>query len=270
MSRVLCLLVSALLAIVLSSCHAPRNTSFWGSMFKPKPLRVGIVTDSPPLCMKKNGQTTGLELEFAQGLAQSLERPLHLVELPRAELAQALLTDKIDIIMAGMSVAEAQRQKLATTEPYLISGQVVLVHLDDFKEYGHGSRNLSTAPIRLGVVTDSPGDSLLKGLRPKGSINRFPTGLAGLRALIMDKIDVFIHNLPANDYYAALFIEQGLTPGVTLLTREPLAWAVRPENTVLRQAANTYLEALKARGELETMLVRAIPFYRNTVYSPKP
>lgn len=86
----------------------------------------------------------------------------------------------------------------------------------------------------------------------------------------MDKIDIFIHDFPSNNVYAARFVEQGLTPGVTLLTREPLAWAVLPENTDLRRQANAYLEGLTRSGELEKMLARAIPFYRNTAYSPTP
>lgn len=270
MSRFIRLLLPLLLAMLLASCSTTRSKGLFGSIFKPQPLKVGIAVDAPPLIMKKKGRPAGLELEFAQGLAQSLHRPLELVELSRRDLAKALLEERIDIVMAGMSVAEAQRQKLATTDPYLISGQVTLVRLDDFKQFGHGSRSLSSAAVRLGVVADSPGDTLLKGLKPKGTISRFATGPEGLRALVTEKIDVFIHDLPANDYYAALFVDRGLTPGVTLLTREPLAWAIRPDDTALRQAANSYLEGLTRSGELETMLTRSIPFYRNTAYSPKP
>ncbi|MDD2462411.1 MAG: ABC transporter substrate-binding protein [Desulfobulbus sp.] len=271
MARTFPLVLSALLTLfALSGCQAQRGKGLLQTLFKPQPLRVGIATDAPPLVTQKNGKASGLELEFARGLAGVLQRPLEVKELPRGALAEALLADKIDIVMAGMSVAEAQRQKLATTEPYLISGQIVLVHLNDFKQFGHGSRNLSSADIRLGVVADSPGDTLLKGLKAKGTVTRFPNGPEGLRALISGKIDVFINDLPANSYYAALFVDRGLTPGVTLLTREPLAWAVRPNNSALRQAANNYLEELIRSGTLETMLARTIPFYRNTAYSPKP
>ena len=192
------------------------------------------------------------------------------MELPREQLAAALLAKKIDIIMAGMRVADAHQQKLSATDPYLISGQVVLLRLDDFKQFGRGARNLSMAGLRLGVVAGSPGDVLIKNLGGKGTVSRYPSGVAGLRALIMDKIDVFVHDLPANDYFAARFVEQGLTPGVTLLTREPLAWAVRPDDAELRQAANHYLAQLQHNGTLERMLTRTIPFYRNTAYSPNP
>ncbi len=270
MSHLLRLLVAVLLACFLAGCGSLATFNPLGSMFGRHPLRVGVAPDSPPLIMKKNGQTNGLEVEFAQGLAQSLDRRLELVELQRDELADALLKKRIDIIMSGISVAEVQRHKLAHSTPYLISGQVVLVHLDDFQQFGRGTRALNNADVRLGVVAGSPGETLVQDLKAKGSISRYPSGLAGLRALLMDKVDLFIYDFPANHLYAAKFVEQGLTPGVTLLTREPLAWAILPENKDLQHQANTYLEGISRSGELEKMLTRAIPFYRNTAYSPKP
>lgn len=270
MRRPLSLLLIVAVATLLGACQSSSHTGVLASLWRPHTLKVGMAVDAPPLAMKKSGQISGLEWDFAQGLAQSMHRSLEVVELPRKDLAQALLERKVDIVMAGMPVAEAQRQQLAATEPYLISGQVVLVHLDAFQRFGHGIRNLTAdEEVRLGVMENSAGDTLLKGLHPKGSISHYSTAAEGLRALISEQIDVFIHDFPANGYFAALFIDKGLTPGVSLLTREPLAWAVHPKNTEMREAANSYLAELRRNGELEKMLTRALPFYRNTAYSPK-
>ena len=269
MCRLSSLLLIVAASLLLAACQASRSKGFLGSLMRPQNLKVGMAVDAPPLAMKKNGQISGLEWDFAQGLAQSMQRSVEVVELPRKELAQALLERKVDIVMAGMTVAEAQRQQLTTTDPYLISGQVVLVRLDDFQRFGHGTRNLTTEGVRLGVVEHSAGDTLLNGLHPKGSINRFPSAPEGLRALVSEQIDVFIHDFPSNGYFASLFIDKGLTPGVTLLTREPLAWAVHPKDAEMRQAANAYLAELSSSGELEKILTRSLPFYRNTAYSPK-
>jgi len=262
------LLLCCLLTGLLGGCQAKRTDGQLDTFVEPQPLKVGIAPDSPPLIMKKNGLVTGLELNFAQGLARSLNRPLKLVELPRQKLVPSLQAKRIDIIMSGMSVATAREQKLATTEPYLISGQVALMHLDDFPLLGRGNEHLISDSIRLGVVKESPGAKLVGGLNPKGSIHHYASSLSGLQALIMDRIDVFICDLPTNNYYAAQFIEQGLTPGTTLLTRESLAWAILPENKELHQAANAYLKQLKTEGALEILLSQRLPFYRNTAYSP--
>jgi polar amino acid transport system substrate-binding protein len=53
------------------------------------------------------------------------------------------------------------------------------------------------------------------------------------------------------------------------MTREELAWAIRPNDTAMRKAANAYLADIEKNGSLQKMIERSIPFYRNTAYSPK-
>jgi polar amino acid transport system substrate-binding protein len=269
MPRLFRILFPIVAVLVLTGCTAAKTKGLLGRFMEPAPLRVGIAADSPPLAYKKDNALVGLETHFATGLAESVERKLELVELPREELAPALREKKIDIVMAGMTVAEAQKNRLATTTPYLLSGQTTLVRLSDYDRLGSGIRHLTEPSTRLGVVAEGAADVWLKGLRPKGAISRFASALEGVQALIKGTIDVFIYSLPANFYYAALYIDKGLTPGNIPLAREELAWAVRPDDDDLREAANSYLAAIEQSGALQKMLDRAIPFYRNTAYSPK-
>ncbi|MGI6657459.1 MAG: substrate-binding periplasmic protein [Desulfobulbus sp.] len=266
-------LLPLLAALLLCACQQQSGTrqGALNRLFTPAPLRVGIVTDNPPLAYQdKNSNTIkGLEARFAQGLAAHLDKPLQLVELPASGLAQALGDKQVDIVMAGLTAAEIQEQQLVAANPYLISGQTVLVHLNDFNRLGTGTRNLSDPELRLGVVRNGTGEHLLKRLRPAGTLVRYTTADEGVHALLRNRIDGFVHSMPANFFAASLHVEEGLTPGRTLLTREPMAWALRPGNQALLREANAYLATLKQSGELQQMLEQAIPFYKNTAYSPK-
>jgi polar amino acid transport system substrate-binding protein len=264
--RILLLLI---LPIVLAGCHRLKSAPMFIGITGPAKLRVGIATDTPPLAYKQDNTITGLETKFAAGLARFTQKPLELIELPRQELAPALLKGKIDIIMAGLSAADAQEQKLAAIMPYFVSGQVALVHLDDYKQLGNDADNLKAPEVRLGVVAATPGEVFVKGLKSKGKITRFVSAPEGVQALIEDTIDVFVYDLPANFYYAALYVDQGLTPGTTPMTRDPLVWAVLPGNRTMLKAANDYLAAIQQSGELQALIKRAIPFYQNTAYSPE-
>jgi polar amino acid transport system substrate-binding protein len=269
MSRLSAILFVLIAALILGGCQQSRSKGLFNRFFEPKPLRVGMTLDAPPLTFRKDDVAAGLEMQFASGLAGFIERPLEIVEVPRDGMAKALLDKKVDILMTGMTVADAHNQKLATSNPYFLSGQVALVHLDDFPLYGTGTRHLTAKNARLGVVGDSSGDTLLKGLGPKGKITRYPSASEAVKALLADTIDVFLFDLPTNAYFAAQYIDKGLTPGTALLTREPLAWAIRPDDDTLLAAANNYLTSLEENGELQKMLEQTIPFYRNTAYSPK-
>lgn len=269
MSRLFRILLLLVVSLVLNGCQQLKSKGLLNERADSGKLRVGIAVDAPPLAYKKDTAITGLEVQFAAGLAASLGKTPELVELPRTKLAKALLNKKIDIIMAGLTVIEAHQQKLATATPYLLSGQVPLVHLDDYKLLGNSTENLTGRNVRIGVIDGSPGESLLRGLKPKGKTSRFASAPEGVQALIDDTIDVFITDLPTNFYYASLYIDKGLTPGATPMTREELTWAVHPKDTAMQEAANAYLAAIEKNGELQALLERSIPFYRNTAYSPK-
>jgi polar amino acid transport system substrate-binding protein len=266
-NRILLLLFALLTLLV--GCNRIKPETLLSSLTGPAKLKVGIAYDEPPLAYRKNDTLTGLETKFAAGLANATGKTLELIELPRQGLPQALLDKKIDIIMSGLTAATAQEQKLAITTPYLISGQVALVHLDVYKQLGNNTRNLTEPKVRIGVVTESPGDALIKGLKPQGKIIRYASAPEGVKALIDNAIDVFVHNLPANFYYASLYVDKGLTPGATLMTHEQLVWGVRPNDPKMLKAADEYLAAIQQSGELQNLIERAIPFYKNTAYSPR-
>jgi len=255
--------------LMANGCQQSSSMARFNRFFDPRPLRVGMTLDTPPLTYKKGNSAAGLEMKFAAGLADFVERRLEVVAVSRENMAKALLNKQVDILMTGLSVADARSQNLMTTDPYLLSGQITLMHLDGYLLYGTGSRNLVTQDVRLGVVKDSKGDTLLKELATRGKIIHFVSPAKGAEALIAGHIDVFLADLPTVTYYAARYIDKGLTPGSTLLTKEPLAWAVHPKNDKLLAAANSYLTSLEQNGELQKILEQEIPFYRNTAYSLK-
>lgn len=269
-----CLFFVFLVGSSLSACtrssqnHTGLLNRWWGS----GALRVGLATDTPPLSYKQDAasQTAGLEIRFAVELAASMGKELQVLSVPRSALLQALKAKKVDIVMGGLTVAEIQANQMEASNSYLMSGQVALVHLDDYQRLGIGTTNLGAKNVRLGVVEGSAGDAMLTTLSPLGQTTRFAAAETGVNALLANKIDAFIYDMPTNDYYAARFVAQGLTPGSTLLTHEPLAWALRPGDERLRVAANEYLAALEQSGKLQPMLSQTIPFFRNTTYSPKP
>jgi len=271
MARFRRLLLPLAALLVLTGCSAGKSSGLFSAIMPANTLRVGVVNDAPPLAYARDDNTpAGLEPLFAAGLANAMNRRPELVMLPRAELFSALRDKKIDIIMAGVTVAEAQRRKFGATVPYLASGQTTLVRLGDYDRLGNGIRHLTVPTTRVGVVAGGVADAWLKGLRPKGAISRFATAPEGVQALMQERIDVFICSQTANYYYASLYIDKGLTPGNILLAREELAWVVRTDDTGLREAANAYLAAIRQNGDLQRMLAQTIPFYQGTAYSPAP
>jgi ABC-type amino acid transport substrate-binding protein len=81
-----------------------------------------------------------------------------------------------------------------------------------------------------------------------------------IRALVEERVDLFIDDAPVIWYKATTQEAQGLTPIPILLTEESLAWGVRKDNTQLLDAANLLLVTWKNDGRLKTAITKWMPY----------
>ena len=226
-------------------------------------LRVGITTDAPPMAYRMHGKITGLEADFARGLAKFTGKKLRFVELRWEDQIPALLAGKTDIIMSSMTVTPARSYRLSFCTPYMVSGQVMLVRAKELYRFSNGPTDLFNTSLTIGTVRDTTGDFFIEQYVPRGKTIRFNTAEQGVSSLIKKDIDVFVYDLPMNFYFAAYNDVNGLAPVTTPITREQIAWGVRTNDTRLLESANAYLATLRQNGRLKQKLIRWIPFFKN-------
>ncbi len=224
-------------------------------------LKVGITTNAPPMAYRGNGKITGLEAEFAKGLAQYSGRKLRFVELKWEQQISALLSGKTDIIMSAMTVTDARRYQIAFADPYMVTGQVSLVRLAEYNRFSSGFTDLLNPTVRVGTVKATTGDFLVTQSKSKGTIIHYDSAAQGVQGLLEKKIDVFVYDLPMNFYMAAKYANQGLTPVTVPMTKEFIAWGIRKDDTRLLAQANGYLQEIKSSDKLQQIIIRWIPFY---------
>lgn len=262
----LSVILSFSILLTLSSCVQSNNNTGSAPASNTKILRVGITTNAPPTAYKERGQVTGLEAEFARGLARFAGREVRFVELKWNDQIPALLAGKTDIIMSSMTITNARLYRIAFCNPYMISGQVSLVRLTDMNRYRNGFTDLLNPSVKIGTVKGTTGDLFIEknvATDRKQRYTSFETPEQGVKALLAQKIDAFVYDLPMNFYFAAQNEANGLAPVTTPMTREQIGWGVRKDDTVLQQTANAYLAAIKQDGRLKKMLIRWIPFFKN-------
>ena len=226
-----------------------------GTLLKPE-LRIGISPDYPPLASKDTRfGLVGIEVELANELAKQLGKQILFVETPFPELIKALLEDRIDIIMSGMSVT-AERVKLVNfTDSYALIGQMALVRTNDASSYPSVQAFWNTKR-KVGFVRDTTGELAARGLFLHAKIVPEPTVEDGVAALRKGEIDVFIHDAPTIWRIAGNPGEQELKGLYWRLTDEYLAWAVRKEDEPLRFAINRELTQIRQSGRLTEILSR--------------
>ena len=101
-------------------------------------LRVGISSNAPPFAFRQGGEVTGLEPDFALKLGDYLGKTVRFVEVPWDQQIKYLTEGKTDIIMSGMTITQARSAVVDFSIPYLRSGQILLVRMEDRRRFGTG------------------------------------------------------------------------------------------------------------------------------------
>jgi ABC-type amino acid transport substrate-binding protein len=217
-------------------------------------LRVGLATDSPPMAFRRDDDVVGLEPDFARRLASDLGRNVRFVALAFEDLIPALLDGRIDVIMSGMTVTPARRFRVAFADPYLESGLVGLVRRADRARFDTVEKVLRTsAPV--GVRRGTTGEKFVADRMPNATVFVYPTGEAAALELRQNRIDLFVSDAPLVAWLVSAN-EADLAGEWNLLTHDQLAWAFRPDDVALHDAANAALARWRADGTLETIRAR--------------
>ena len=223
-------------------------------------LRVGVAPVSPPMIFKEGGRIVGLEADFAQALGKELGRPIKFVELPWEELIDALVADKIDIIMSSMSVTRARQSRVAFSDPYMRIGQMALVRSDEKSRYTFIVNSLSDRTI--GVRKGTTGDLLVQQEFSRAKRKYFRSDEEGAMALKKGKIDLFIDDSSMIWYMAGVHEADGLTTSPLVFSEELLAWGVRRSDTELEQSVNAFLKKIRDNGEGQRLVHQWIPRFQ--------
>lgn len=273
--RIKSLLIVLFLLVFMAACSltqptgsSPKTTGSTPKATAPLPksdkvLRVGVSTNSPPLIYREAGEIVGLEADFARELGKYLDKSVDFVELKFQNQIPALLEDRIDIIMSGLSVTKMREVQISFSDPYFRTGQMALVSSDNKSIYPSNYYSIlgMSLLLKIGVVKGTTGETFVR--RNFGSakeIRAFETAQAAVEALLAGKMDMVVHDAPMMLVQAARNQSRGLSPLPTLLTEEYLAWGIRKGDVELRERVNKFVTEIKIDGRIVKMVKRWIPY----------
>ncbi len=232
----------------------------------PPPLRVAVYPQSAPLIFKSGDKYSGIEADFARGLAAYLGRPLQFVDVDWNNLIPAVLNDQADILMSGMSITQLRQVRVAFCQPYLRIGQVPLCRRGELALYGN---NVSIYNIRgvVGVVEGTTADTLAHEQFSYAQRVAFPTLKDAIQGLLEKKADLVITDFPIALWQSAEN-ESAIAVVPIFLTQEDLAWAVQKDNFTIGNAANAYLAQIKQNGVLAQIIRKWLPMVADAAIGP--
>ena len=256
---ILIILLAGLILVV--GCEAPRQRTAQTVEKAPAEnvLRVGVTANAQPLVYRQGNTIVGLEADMARELAKYLGKSLQFVELDWEDLIPALIDDKIDIIMSGMSITRLRKVRIAFTIPYFKSGLMALIRREDAARYSTGLFSLTTSSA-IGAIKDTTSEYFVETNYASVNKKLYSNTNQAVKALKNKDIDMFIYDAPLVLYLASENETHGLTALFTLLTEEYLAWGIRKDNKELLEQANNFLRTANDDGRLKQMIKYWIPF----------
>ena len=223
-------------------------------------LRVGVSANAPPFVFRQGGSLTGLEPALAQKLGQYLNIKIELVEVPWEKQLEFLDQGKTDIIMSGMTITRARSSLVDFTKPYLRSGQIMLVRMEDLRKFSTGIESLMNTSYRIGTVADTVSDYFVTTAINDANEVVFKKSQDAVNALIANKIDAFVYDAPIVCYYAARHQQDKIIPILTMATEEYIGWAIRKGQPELLASINDFLDSLESQGALQEEIKYWIPY----------
>jgi polar amino acid transport system substrate-binding protein len=226
-----------------------------GTLLKSQ-FRIGISLDYAPLAYKDPTLgLAGVEVDFANQLGKELGKTIVFVETPFPQLIQALIEERVDVIMSGMSITREREEQVSFTDSYATIGQMALVRAKDRSTFPN-VQSFSNLTSKIGFVQATTGEMAAKAFFPRGTLTPQPTIDDGITALRKGEIAILIHDAPTVWRIAGNPNEKELEGLYWPLTKEPLAWAVRKDDEPLRFALNRELEQWRGSGSLKQTLSR--------------
>jgi len=225
-------------------------------------LRVGISANAAPIAYKQGETIVGLEPELAAGLSKHLGKQLELIELAWKDQIPALLEDRTDIIMSGMTITKMRRVRIAFTDPYLRTGQMALIRKVERRNFPVGFFAIQgMAPVmNIGVVDGTTGAAFVNNhFRSAREIRGYKSSRSAINDLVVGRINILIHDGPIIMMLAAENEGRGIMALPDVMTDEYLGWGIRKNDVDLLNDANAYVAEIKSNGTLRNIVNRRIP-----------
>ncbi|MEJ5349693.1 MAG: ABC transporter substrate-binding protein [Desulfosoma sp.] len=213
-------------------------------------LRVAVQTQGPPFSfVDKNGVRTGSSVEFCKLMAQEMGVKVTFLDYDWDGLIPALLSKKADLLAADMTATLKRALKVSFTDPFYYTGAVV------FAKKGSAFKSIEDCNkenVTIAVLLGSTGEAEAKRFFPKANIKSYKGG----GPLLINAVLAGHADIGVNDETAVVGQMQEFPPDSIeilpiRLSKEPLAFAVRPEDTHLLQWINLFFQWIREDGRYD-------------------
>ncbi len=221
-----------------------------------KPLVVGMDLSYPPFeTVDPAGDPTGVSVDLARALAESLGRELKIENIPFVGLIPSLQNGRLDCVISSLTDTPARRETIAFSDPYLTIGLALLVG--------------KTSPVQGVSDLDQSGRTVVVRQGTTGELWA-RKNLKQARILAVDKENSAVLEISQGRADAFIYDQMSVwknwqeNPGTTRAVLQPIQeehWAVglQKGNEELKGQINAFLLAFREKGGFQALGDKYLP-----------
>ena len=217
-------------------------------------LIAGVKTDFPPFgFLDQKGVNKGFDLDIAKAVSKELfgnQDAVHFVSVTSENRIPFLISRKIDLIAASLTITEKRKKEVDFSIPYFVTGEMILV-----REHSKITKYQDLAGKKVATIRGSTGDIAMEERVPDAERIQFKRNFEALQALKERRVEAFVQD------FVLLYDLLQKNPGLKMASLQPFrpGWyglAVRKGDKEMLDFINATLTKMKKTGEYENLLAK--------------
>lgn len=210
-------------------------------------LTVGTSPDYPPYeSLDKKNQIVGFDIDLIKLVAAKMKLPVKVVGQSFDGLIPSLLTRKIDVVAAGMTITPERLKAVGFTDTYIAGDNVILVR----KENAALNSLAALKGKRVAVQIGSAQEKLVSDAKTI-TVKAYNLYTDAVLAVQTRQADGVVLEKTAAQAFQKSYPDLRI---VATLNALPLGFAVRKNCTDLAAGMNTSLAGIKKSGEMQKLV----------------
>lgn len=233
--------------LLFAGCSSSNDKGSIAAIKKKGKIVVGTASGYYPFEMvDKQGVLVGYDIDVAKALAKELGVEVEFQNYAFSGLIPALQSNKVDIVIAGMTITDKRKEAVDFSDPYFASGQALLVNkkYPNVKTWQDLDKPGNVIAVSMGTTAEQTAATMFKN----AAVKKFEgSALAGLEVL-NGKATAVVHEVP----WVAIYNKQNpdtTYPVLETFTTENLGIATNKGNPEMVEFLNKFLKKYKESPE---------------------
>ena len=226
-------------------------------------LRVGMELAYPPFEMSdKDGEPTGVSVDFAKALAKSLNKELVIENIAWVGLIPSLKTQRVDLIISSMTITEERKKSIDFSDPYATASLALLVGINS----GVNSMDdLNQVGKKVAVKKGTTAHVYANKYMDKAEILVFDNEASCVLEVVQGKVDATIYG-QLTVYNNWKKHPDTTTAILTSFQKDKEYWgvAIKKGNEELKAKVNAFIRTAKTDGTFDTLSYKYLKETRET------